>query len=239
MNTGGYSGESKSLRCLRLYREQGDAQPLLDLHSSLIRNLSRLAAGQISEVPPPYSRWWLALFLGGRPALPHSLYAVKERVRSATRHLTPQDIEQQVTLFLLQLVQRWEKRPGEHNLSVYLRMVLGWRVKNWVEGLAIKMDAAADLCKTAVLDNESSYEETPGPAFTLSLHWVMAGSDQKIFSTLTPYERYLFFLHYGEEMSVRDIAAHCFYSKSTVAADLESALQKCRDAKAIPTDYLH
>ena len=61
----------------------------------------------------------------------------------------------------------------------------------------------------------------------LDLKWVFDGGDN-IFAELSPYERYLIYLNFKEEISIRDMAKKFGRSKNTIHTHLKSAIEKLR-----------
>lgn len=204
------------------YKDNKNSVSLVLKYHHLIHNLSLLCKGTYRE-PDALFRWFYGLFLGTQPRTIMNILEARDRVRMATQFMTREDCYNQILIFFLILADGHKPKLGTFNH--YIRMVLGWRTKNWMDGVIRR----AEVPLPVYSDEECMDEDIVQP-FTLNLSWVMHGSSNPLFVGLKAYERYILFLYFTEGMSLVKIAHTTYQSKNTVNGDLHRILEKCRVA---------
>lgn len=204
---------------LQNYQLHKKSAALVIKHSALLISLSKLCKGTYKEKNPLFN-WFYGLFLNGKPKTDSSLMDARDTVIEANFWLTTEDCYNQVVLFFLELARGFEK---DLNFNQYIRMVLGWRVKHWID---VQLTSAQSILPNFA-PTEICYPEEIEP-FTMDLQWVLYGSNSPLFIGVTAYERYILYLYFHEDMNLRRIAFSTYQSKNTVNNDLDRILQKCR-----------
>ena len=207
------------------YKQNRNSVALVLKYSQLIDSLASLCKGTYRE-PDALFRWFYGLFLEGQPRKIMNILDVRERVTASTSHLTIEDCNHQVIVFFLEIARTFQtKNRASHTLDFnhYIRMVLGWRAKNWIDMLVRRAETPL------VPDTDEDYiEDEAIQPFTLNLQWVMIGSKNPLFKKLSPYERYILYLYFAEGLTMVKIAHTTYQSKNTVNSDLHRIIEKCR-----------
>lgn len=195
-------------------------------YHSLISTLAALCKG-VHKDPDAQFRWFYGLFLDGKPRNIMNILEARDRVRNATHMLSKEDCYHHILLFFLDLAKKYRPRKHSNNFNQYARMVLGWRVKNWVDTLITRSEITLPPGLLSLHEEYLEDEEVIQP-FTMNLAWVLNGSSNPLFKDLRAYERYLLYLYFTESMTISRIAYVTYQSKNTVNADLNRIIEKCR-----------
>lgn len=156
-----------------------------------------------------------------------STLEARERVQVATEQLTREDCYHHILLFFLELAKRYKPKKDSGDFNHYIRMVLGWRTKNWIATLIRRNETIIPPGLLSLHEDYMEDEEMIQP-FTMDLAWVMRGSENPLFKSLRAYERYILFLYFTEKQTINKIAFTTYQSKNTVNADLNRIIEKCR-----------
>lgn len=205
---------------LTSYQNNKESAALVLKHSKLLHSLSKLCKGTYKDRDPIFN-WFYGLFLNGNSRTDTSIMDARDTVIEANFWLTTEDCYNQIVLFFLDLARGFEKK--DQNFNQYIRMVLGWRVKHWVD---VQLTSAQGILPNFA-PTEIDYPVEVEP-FTMDLQWVMYGNNNPLFKGLSSYDRYILYLYFHEDMNLRRIAYSTFQSKNTVNIDLDRILKKCR-----------
>jgi len=127
------------------------------------------------------------------------------------------DIKQEFFLLYIQYENKFDQRPQKSSFKSYITRRVTWGIRDWL------------VQRSQVVNHYSYYyfiEEKP--EFVLDLNFLLHGTKIFPLSALSPYERYLIFLHFREEKSILEISRIVQHTRKTVQKRLDTALLKLR-----------
>src|ERR1044072_7189631 len=119
---------------------------LVNHYHELISRIAQLARG-VYPKRDAWWRWFYSLFLDGEVKSREKIEAIHNHICIAMHFVPYRECYNQVVLFLLSIAQRFKKLKKGISFKKYIRMVLGWRVRNWMN----KFLRDADITKQLAL----------------------------------------------------------------------------------------
>lgn len=208
------------------FQKNKNSVALILKYSHLLDNLTDLCKGTHKEIDPLF-RWFYGLFLNGQPRNIMNVLDAREKVVAATELLTREDCYHHILVFFLELAGRYKPKKDSGDFNHYIRMVLGWRTKNWMDMLIRRAETPVPPGLLSLHEDYMEDEEMIQP-FTMDLAWVLRGSRNPLFEGLRAYERYILYLYFTLGLTMNKIAYTTYQSKNTVNADLHRIIEKCR-----------
>ena len=205
---------------LLTYQKTKNPVELISKYQTLLESFSALVKGRVQS-SSTRAKWFYGLFLEGVKPTRFGLQQVQETLVEMTYWLTDEESYQQVVLFFLSIASGFKEQVGKSQFHQYIRMALGWRLKNWLEPYYYQQDAKM------VIYAEEEYPQETEP-FRLNLSWVLTDTRSPLFHGLRAYDRYLIYLYYVEEYTIRQIADTTQQNKNTVNKDLERIKTHCK-----------
>jgi len=212
------------------YQRNKNSTGLILKYHPIIEKLTNLCKGTHRD-PDAMFRWFYGLFLDGQQKNIMNLLEVRDDVINATSSLSREECYHHILIFFLDLSRKYKVRKNRKNNRYYryIRMVLGWKVKNWIDTLLSRATVPLHAGLFSLYEDYIEDEDIIQP-FTLDLAWVMSGSNNPLFKELRAYERYILYLYFVENYSIARLAIATYQAKNTVNADLNKTLEKCRVA---------
>jgi len=124
------------------------------------------------------------------------------------------DLRQQLTLIWIYLVEKYYASTPKIHIRQYLIKCSSWMIRDWFRHEMLIQSHASPV---------EEKEETP---FTIDVGFLINGTDYFPLNTLTPYERYLLFLYYREDKSIRQIAYIVQHDRLTVKNQMQILNEK-------------
>jgi hypothetical protein len=178
---------------------------------------------------------FLRLFLSTDEKNPHSIFSARNYIVSICEKLEADDIYNQLCAIFIEILNNYQVQE-DINFIRYLTQLFRWGVKSWLietaadplSGMFNNIEIIEDILEynTGQTDADDIRLSTLG--LSLDLKWVFEGSDDGMFKELSHYERYLIYLNFKEEMSLRDMAKKFGRTKNTIHSHLKEAIEKLR-----------
>lgn len=178
---------------------------------------------------------FLKLFLSVSETNPYNVFSARNYVKTICEKLEPDDIYNQLCTIFIELLNEYEASRGL-SFTGYLTKLFRWGVKSWLmemaadplSGMFNSIEIVEDILEYNTGQTTANDVDINTLGLALDLKWVFEGTDNDMFSSLSSYERYLIYLNFKEEMSLRDMAKKFGRSKNTIHAHLKDAIEKLR-----------
>lgn len=218
-----------------VYRyQEGDktaVTELIDCFSPLINKYVCILKGRYTRHAHDTIAF-LSLFLPGEAKTSKNLDRVLYNLKRLTVGWEDEDLQQQITLFILEILQKFQNRQNI-NFVGYLTRGLRWRLKDWIfHGMSL-MDQANDQVTYLADSPWARYVPVPDvdshetiDVGKLDLNWICNCKDP-LFKNLTIYERNLLY-HHAHDLGVESIGNLLYRAKDTVHSHLKAILQKIK-----------
>jgi hypothetical protein len=218
---------STSRLLLEEYKNSKNATKLVEHYHELITKIAKLARGVYGKQDAWY-RWYYGLFLNGEVKSMDRLRAVADHITLAMHFVPYRDCYNQTVVFLLTIARRFKQlAKGGISFSKYIRMVLGWRMRNWANRYLRDVELTQAMAIGPYLFTDP-YDSPDIQPFTMNIAWILYGTKGPLFRTLTAYDRYIIYLYFAEGTTIRDIAKITVQSKDTVNHHLQKIISTCR-----------
>lgn len=222
-------------------KERAQAQKeILDYFNEYLEKYVNLFAGSQVDLNNYDTKGFLAMFLTGRPKTIPNLALQRSYIANVMSRFTREDIKNELIVLFLGVLDKYRIYPGVNALNP-LTKFFRYRTKDWfnrtvkdalfkivdVEQLSGGRDDSRDKLTLEgwldVLDPvHVDFEE--GLA-QFDIGWVR-NPPQKMYQSLTTYERYLLFLTFNQDLGVAQIAEKLERDKDTIKRHLATILEK-------------
>ena len=217
-------------------REEALSTLLKAWHKYFMKYVEILCGSKI-DIRNRDTKEFLQLFLSTEDRNPYSVVSIRNYVKTICNNLEPDDIYNQLCMIFMELLNDYQPQEGI-NFTRYLTKLFRWSVKSWLmemasdplSGVFTNIEIVEDILEHNTGQVQPTANDTivnDGLGLELDLKWVFQ-EGEGMFSNLSSYERYLIYLNYKEEMSIRDMAKKFGRSKNTIHTHLKSALDKLR-----------
>lgn len=213
------------------YQNDKKSTELIDRYEKLITTIAQLARG-IYPKEDAWFRWFYGLFVNGRAVGDPVLRQVRSSINIVMRFASYRECYNQTVICFLQLAKRFKKYKKKTSFTKYIRMILGLQMRRYVNKYL-----NSPYTSTYINLIQSSEDFPAGSSFmptvdciepfTMNLTWILYGSGAT-FSKLNAYQRYLLYLYFVENQSMREMAATTCQARNTVHRDFTSIIKKCK-----------
>lgn len=166
----------------------------------------------------------------------YNIFSSRNYVKTICEKLEADDIYNQLCTIFIEILNEYDIEKKGGSFTGYFTQLFRWGVKSWLmemaadplSGIFNNIEIVEDILEynTGQKDSQEMNLDTLG--LSLDLKWVFEGTDSDMFAELSSYERYLIYLNFKEEMSLRDMAKKFGRSKNTIHAHLKDAINKLR-----------
>lgn len=222
-------------------KERAQAQKeILEYFNEYIEKYVNLFSGSQVDLNNYDTKGFIAMFLTGRPKTPFNLAQQRSYIANAMSKFTREDIKNELIVLFLGVLDKYRIYPGVNALNP-LTKFFRYRTKDWfnrvvrdalfrvidVEHISGGNDESKDgLTLEGWLDvlNPVTVDFDEGLS-QLDIAWVKNPS-QKIYKSLSTYERYLLFLTFNQDLTVAQIAEKLERDKDTIKRHIATILEK-------------
>lgn len=224
-------------------RARAQAQKeILEYFNEYLEKYVNLFAGSQVDLNNYDTKGFLAMFLTGRPKTLPNLAQQRSYIANVMSRLTRDDIKNELIVLFLGVLDKYRIYPGVNALNP-LTKFFRYRTKDWFnrivkDALFKTVDVEAFSFASGEDGSKPSFEkwlDTLEPVtvdfeenFTqFDLAWVR-NPTQKIYQSLTTYERYLLFLTFNQDLGVAQIAEKMGRDKDTIKRHMASVSEKIK-----------
>jgi len=222
--------------------KRGAQKDILELMDSYLEKYVNLFAGSQIDLMNYDTRGFLAMFLTGRPKTPINLAQQRSYIANVMSRFSRDDIKNELIVLFLGVLDKYRIYPGVNALNP-LTKFFRYRTKDWfnrivkdalfktvdVEQFTSDSDSGDKITFDRILDMIDpvlvNYEENLSQ---FDLNWVRQ-PPQKIYQSLTTYERYLLFLMFNQDLNLGQIAEKLERDKDTIRRHTSSLLEKLQE----------
>ena len=214
-------------------------QQILDFFNEYLEKYVSLFTGGQVDLMNYDTRGFLAMFLTGRPKTIPNLVMQRAYIANVMGRFTREDVKNELVVLFLGVLNKYRIYPGVNALNP-LTKFFKYRLKDWFnrivkdalfrivdisqvsagggEDSGLELGTWLDILEPVIVDFEENLTQ-------LDLNWVRS-PPQKVYQTLTTYERYLLFLTYNQDLGVVQIAEKLERDKDTIKRHLAAILEK-------------
>jgi len=178
------------------------------------------------------------LFLAGKEKNTASMLLVQNLIRQIGAKYEPNDLYNTfVMLFVSEVLNKYKIMKGI-NFTNYATKVFRYRLKDWCTKISkdplCRVTLFDDMVEEPSTDDYSIDYQLPPDELDLDIdlawdaNWI-AGAKNPLYSDLTPYERYLLYLTYAEDLSIQEISKRLLQHKDTIWRHIVEIRKKIKD----------
>jgi hypothetical protein len=140
-------------------------------------------------------------------------------------YISKEDISQQLALMWHQFFLTYKEKRPDIRLRQYLIRRSIWGLRDWL--------LTECKNKTHILEDIYYTNEPVVYDFEINFKFLIIGSDHLFLNDLTAYERYLLFLKFKEDKTIKEIASLTQKHNETIQEHLTKIFNKIRSKKII------
>jgi hypothetical protein len=222
-------------------KERAQAQKeILEYFNEYLEKYVNLFAGAQVDLNNYDTKGFLAMFLTGRPKTLSNLALQRSYIANVMSRFTRDDIKNELVVLFLGVLSKYRIYPGVNALNP-LTKFFRYRTKDWfnrtVKDALFKVvdveqfggggdDSKGKLTLEGWLDVlDPVHVDFEDGLSQFDISWVR-NPPQKMYKSLTTYERYLLFLTFNQDLTVIQIADKLERDKDTIKRHLTAILEK-------------
>jgi hypothetical protein len=194
-----------------------------------------IACGSKVDFRNKDTKEFLQLFFSSNESNPYNIFSARSYVQTICEKFEPDEIYNQLCAIFIEILNNYQIQEGV-NFTRYVTQLFRWGVKSWLieiaadplSGMFNNIEIIEDILEYNTGQSKADDVNINTLGLSLDLKWVFEGSDNNMFKELSHYERYLIYLNFKEEMSLRDMAKKFGRSKNTIHSHLKQAIEKLR-----------
>jgi len=215
---------------------------ILEYFNEYLEKYTNLFSGSQVDLNNYDTRGFLAMFLTGRPKTPSNLAWQRHYIVNVMNRFTREDIKNELIVLFLGVLDKYRIYPGVNALNP-LTKFFRYRTKDWFNRIVrdalfrvvdieqfsggkddskdkLTIEGWLDVLNPVTVDFEESLTQ-------FDITWVRNPS-QKIYQSLSTYERYLLFLTFNMDLGIAQIAEKLERDKDTIKRHIFSILEKIK-----------
>tara|TARA_R110002126_G_scaffold9539_7_gene43030 strand:+ start:3412 stop:4206 length:795 start_codon:yes stop_codon:yes gene_type:complete len=219
-------------------REGYEAQAqILEYFDNYLEKYVNLFSGASLDLGNYDTRGFLGMFLTGRAKTPGNLSQQRAYIVRVMSRFTREDVKSEVTVVFLNVLAKYRVVEGVNALNP-LTKIFRWRVKDWFNKIVkdplfkvVEPKGSSNSTLTLQEFIDLNYFEEPNfddLEARMDLGWVLK-PNEKLYQSLSRYERYLLSLVYEQHLPMVRVAAKLQRDKDTIKRHLKAALRKLKD----------